>query len=107
MKFIKFVLSTKKEWTFPEDLARHIILSDKQIYPIIEDDGKFHGRTINKAHIVETDFDYEAEKRWNESEIEKTIKLECPKEIAEKEREVVVKKLEEMKKNLKIKKIIK
>jgi|SRR3989304_411012 len=76
MKFIKFILSTKKEWSFPEELAMKIILDQRQIYPIIEDDGKFHGRTINKAHIVETDYDTEAEKEFNRLEAEKIKKID-------------------------------
>ena len=105
MKFIKFILSTKKQWTFPEELAKKIILDQRQIYPIIEDDGKFHGRTINKAHIVETDFDYEAEKRWIAEQAKKSIKLEIPP-ISEEQRKRNIAKIAEIRNNLIEQKII-
>jgi len=107
MKFIKFILSTKKQWTFPEEEAKKIIMSEKQIYPIIESDGKFHGRTINKAHIVETDFDLEAEKRWNDEKIANTPKLGQGERITEAQRKKNLKRLEEMRKELIKKKVIK
>lgn len=107
MKFIKFVLSTKKEWTFPEEIAKQILSDSRQLYPIIEADGKFHARTINKAHIIDTDFDLEAEKRYLEEQREKTLKLNLPKEVSEEQAKKNRLALKKMKKELISKKVIK
>ena len=65
MKFIRFNLSRGDTMTFPSEEAKRILTSPEQLVPIKEADGKWHGRTINKAHIVSTtwDEDREAEER--------------------------------------------
>jgi len=107
MKFIKFTMSDKSVWSFQEDEAKKILTDQKQLYPIKEADGQWHGRTLNKAHIVDTDFDHDAEKRWNEEQAAGRIKLELPKSISEEQRKKNVAKLKEMREDLIRKKIIK
>ena len=107
MKFIKFTMSDKSVWSFPEDEAKKILTSQNQLYPIKEQDGQWHGRTLNKAHIVDTDFDYDAQKRWEEKEKNGTIKLEIPKEISEQQRKKNIETLKKMREELVRKKILK
>jgi hypothetical protein len=102
MKFIKFVLRNKSEWTFPEEEAKKILASSQQLYPVKESDGQWHGRTINKADIIETTFDYDAERRWNEEHIPK---LDLPK-ISEEQRKKNIEKLTQMKEEFIKKKIL-
>jgi hypothetical protein len=107
MKFLKFTMSDKSVWSFPEEEAKKILTDPKQLYPIKEADGQWHGRTLNKAHIVDTDFDYDAQKRWQEEQASKSIKLELPKAISEQQRKENIEKLKQMREELVKKKILK
>jgi hypothetical protein len=107
MKFIKFTMSDKSVWSFPEDEAKAILTDPKQLFPIKEPDGKWHGRTINKAHIVDTDFDHDAAKRWKEEQDAKTFKLAVPKACTEEQRKENIAKLKKMREDLIRKKILK
>lgn len=106
MRFIKFTMSNKKEYTFQEWMAKRILADPRKLYPIIEDDGQFHGRTINKAHIIETDYDYEAQKRWQDAENAKKLRLEAPSGLEEKQRKESLKRLDIIRKDLIRKKVI-
>jgi hypothetical protein len=106
MKFIKFTMSDKSVWSFPEDEAKAILMDPKQLFPIKEPDGKWHGRTINKAHIVDTDFDHEAQRKWQEEQKERTIKLDVPRKLTEEQRKSNIAKLKKMREELIRKKII-
>ena len=103
MKFIKFIMSTKSVWTFPEDETKKILASPNQLYPVKEIDGQWRGRTINKAHIIETNFDLDAERQWNEKNIKR---IEAP-DITEEQRLKNIEYLNKMRKNLIKNKVIK
>ena len=61
MKFIKIQMSRGDDLTFPSEEAKKILTDENQIVPITERDGKWYGRVINKAHIVSSNWDYDAE----------------------------------------------
>jgi len=107
MKFIKFTMSDKSVWSFPEKEAKKILTDPRQLYPIKEADGQWHGRTLNKAHIVDTDFDYEAQRRWLEEQNSTKLKLELPKTITEQQYKDNIAKLKQMREELIRKKILK
>lgn len=61
--FIRFIMSTKKEFVVDAIQAREILSSPQQLIPIYSVfNGDWNGETINKAHIVCTERDREAEK---------------------------------------------
>lgn len=68
MKIIKIILSNKKEFRFPEDIAEAILDSEEQIIKITDENGKWTGESLNKAHIAHTEVD------WQET------RLQAPKE---------------------------
>jgi hypothetical protein len=55
-------MSKGNPMTFDEETAKSILKNDSQIVPVKDDDGQWHGRSINKAHIVSTDFDMDRER---------------------------------------------
>lgn len=102
MKYIKFTMSRGKDFTLPEKQATALLLGEKQIAPIPEEDGYFHGRTINMAHIVSTDFDIERE--LDEDRKARAMIVKLPEGKNEK---VNLKKIAELRNMLKKKMIIK
>lgn len=60
MRQIKFTMSNKATYILPEDQAREIIDSNKNIVMIAGKNGKWTGDTINKSYLVGTEYDMEA-----------------------------------------------
>lgn len=63
MKFVKITLRNKKVFTLPADQAEQVLDSSESLIKISEG-GKWNGLTINKADIVATEPDHEAEREW-------------------------------------------
>ena len=63
MKFIKFLLRNKKELSLPLEQAEQILNSDQQIIMVTQG-GKWNGLTLNKAEIIATEPDLDAERDW-------------------------------------------
>ena len=78
MKFIKFTLSDGSKFTVTEIQADRILHSNQQIIQITNAKGEWDGRTINKAHIVATDRDFEAERQHR---VMDAPRLPAPKEM--------------------------
>lgn len=64
IKFIRFIMSRGKEMVVDEFQAREILASPQQLIPLNTMAGEWTGETINKAHIVCTERDREAEKEF-------------------------------------------
>jgi hypothetical protein len=79
MMFIKFILSKGDPITLPFEKAETVLTSQQQIVMITDESGKWTGQTINKAHIVVTMRDREAEKDAARDKENKTPKLPEPK----------------------------
>lgn len=68
--FIRFVMQGKKEFVVDEIQAKEILASPQQLIPVLGIlSGEWTGETLNKAHIVCTERDREAErdfesKKW-------------------------------------------
>lgn len=77
MRFIQFTLSDKTKFTVTHIQADRILNSPQQIIQITNSKGEWDGRTINKAHIVATDRDFEAERQHR---IHNAPRLAPPKE---------------------------
>lgn len=60
MKYIKFTLSNKQEFTVTIEQAKEILQSSQQLVPIKENN-KWDGRVINKAFVISTCWDREYE----------------------------------------------
>lgn len=73
MKFVRFTLRDKSEYTFPMDKAGRILDSQQQLVKITEENGEWDGTSINKADVVKTERDFKAERDWK---YENTLKLE-------------------------------
>ena len=58
MKKIKFIMSSGPGLIIPFDKAQSILESPQQIVMLYDEKGDWTGKTINKAHIVDTDIDY-------------------------------------------------
>lgn len=63
--FIKFTMSTKEHFVLPFEQARKIIESIHQVVMIHGPDGEWSGQTLNKAFLISTKRDIEAEKEWH------------------------------------------
>lgn len=89
--FIRFVMSRGKEFSVDEIQAKEILSSPQQLIPIHSIlKGEWTGETINKAHIVCTERDREAEKdfeskRWRLEQRNKF--LQELKDVPEEKRE--------------------
>lgn len=64
MKFVRITLSKGAPFTLPYEQAMDMLNSPQQIILLQGEDGEWSGQTINKAHIVCTDRDSEAEASW-------------------------------------------
>ena len=62
MKLIKFVMAKGENIILPYEQAQKILNSHQQIIQVLDDNGEWTGTTINKAHIICTKEDFEAEK---------------------------------------------
>ena len=88
-RFIKFTMSDGPHFTLPEAIAQRILDSAQQMIKVTDQNGKWTGQTINKAHIISTDRDRDAERDFNLQNVrqlpepEKTITPEQEKRIGE------------------------
>lgn len=78
MRFTRFVMSDGPAFTLPEEQAYQVLTSENQLAMIKGKDGKWTGKTINKAHIVSTEPDRDAEREWRRDHMPK---LQEPKEV--------------------------
>lgn len=60
-------MSDGPHFVLQEDLAMRIIDSAQQMIKVTDREGKWTGQTINKAHIISTDRDRDAERDWHRS----------------------------------------
>jgi hypothetical protein len=65
MKFIRFTLRDGSKYTFEFDKGMKILQSPQQLVMVSEEDGGWDGFSINKADVVKTERDYDAEKLYN------------------------------------------
>lgn len=65
MRFVKFEMSNGEKISLPFDKAEAVLNSTSQLVQITGEDGKWSGKTINKAHIVITDRDKDKERDWS------------------------------------------
>lgn len=61
MKYVKFTLRNKKEFTLPMEQAEQIMNSKEQMI-MVSENGTWSGITLNKADILSTERDYEKER---------------------------------------------
>ena len=69
MKFVKLTLSKGDPFTLPYDQALKLLNSSEQIILLQDENGGWSGQTINKAHIICTDRDLEAEASWRNEKV--------------------------------------
>lgn len=95
MKFIQITMSDRSKFTVTEIQADRILNSQQQIIQITNSKGEWTGQTINKAHIVATERDFEAERQYR---IHNTPRLAPPKEkeISDSQKQKVEKKRKEI-----------
>ena len=78
MKFVRFIFENKKvSFSVPFEKAQAILSDQEQVILITDKDGNWTGETINKAHLVATEPDLDAEKEWNQDQI---VKIEPTKQ---------------------------
>lgn len=99
-------MSSGSPITIPEEIAEAILDADGQLLKIPDDDGSWSGKTINKAHIVSTDYDLEKERSEAEKLRYNTPKLEPPK-MTEDQRKQQVETLNKIRRELINKRVIK
>lgn len=104
-RWIKFTMSTGSPISIREEIAEAILDSEGQLLKIPDDDGRWSGKTINKAHIVSTDYDFDKERSEAEKERMNTPKLEAPK-MTEAQRKKQVDTINKMRKELIRKKVL-
>jgi hypothetical protein len=85
MKHVKFVMSKGDPITVDEPQALRILNSPQQLLMVMDKNGQWTRKTINKAHIVDTLPDLEADRAYNERQARFTIKLSMP-EISDEQR---------------------
>lgn len=76
--YIKFVMSKGDPITVDEAQAIRILNSPNQLLMVMDDNGQWTHKTINKAHIVETVEDYDKMRAEAENERSRTLKLSAP-----------------------------
>lgn len=96
-RFIRFVMSGRKEFTVDEYQAMEILSSPQQLIPIKTMGGDWTGETVNKAHIVCTERDRDAEKEFES----KRWRIEQRKLYLESLKEIKPEKLEDYKAEVK------
>ena len=104
-RWIKFTMSSGSPITVKKEIAEAIMDADGQLLKIPDDDGTWSGKSINKAHIVSTDYDFDKERSEAEKERMLTPKLEAPK-MSEKERKRQVETLNRIRQDLIRKKVL-
>lgn len=76
-RYIKFVMSKGDPIVVEKELAEALLNSEGQVLMIPAADGSWTGKTINKAHIVSTDYDLDRERSEAEKARMRTTKLEA------------------------------
>jgi len=104
-RWIKFTMSSGSPITVQKEIAEAIMDAEGQLLKIPDDDGMWSGKTINKAHIVSTDYDFDKERSEAEKERMRTPKLEAPK-MSEEDRKKQVKTLNKIRQELIRKKVL-
>lgn len=104
-RWIKFVMSSGAPISIRKEIAEAILDSEGQLLKIPDDDGEWSGKTINKAHIVSTDYDFDKERSEAEKERMKTPKLEAPK-MSEEQRKKQIESLNKIRRDLIQKKVL-
>lgn len=103
--WVKFTMSSGSPITIRKEIAEAILDSEGQLLKIPNDDGTWGCKSINKAHIVSTDRDFEKERSEAEKERMSTPKLEAPK-LTEAQRKKQVETINKMRKELVRKKVL-
>ncbi len=67
-------MSNKAEYVFDDDIAEAILDSEDQLVKIVDENGRWTGETLNKAHIINTKFDVDETRQLNK-EIPKLPKM--------------------------------
>lgn len=66
MNWIKIVLRTGKDFSFPDYKVLAILESEEQLVRVHNKKGEWTGATINKADISYTEYDGDRTRQWNE-----------------------------------------
>jgi len=90
MRWIKFTMSRGNDISLPMYKAEEIIADEGQLLAIYNDKGNWTGKTINKAHIVSTEFDLEKEKAENEKLKNNFKKIDEPRNTLEQIQEISI-----------------
>ena len=72
-EYIRFFMRDKRlDVTLPIEQAERVIDSPAQLVKVLDKDGRWSGRTINKADVMGTEHDYDEEKHanYNRNQIE-------------------------------------
>lgn len=89
--FIRFVMQGKKEFVVDEIQAKEILASPQQLIPLLSIlSGEWTGETLNKAHIICTERDREAEREFQGKKLmleQRHKYLQELKEVPEDQRE--------------------
>lgn len=99
MRYINFIMSSKDVISIDEEQAMRILASPQQLIVIKGADGQWTGETINKAHIVDTQRDFDRENNEAREENSKRLKLKDPG-ISPKQMKANRKRLDKMRKEL-------
>lgn len=85
-RYVKFIMSKGDPITVDEAQALRILNSQNQLLMVLDENGQWTRKTINKAHIVDTVPDVEADRAEIERERNARLKLDAPK-LTEEQRE--------------------
>ncbi len=99
MRFVKFVMSRGSDKTVDYDQAMRILASQQQIIVIRDPYGNITPNSLNKAHIVGTEQDFDAEREWAKKEQEKIHKLAEP-QMSQEQKEASIARVQQLKKEL-------
>lgn len=73
MKAIRFYMSNKEEFLFDEETAEMILDQQNQIVRIADENGKWTGQSVNKAHIICTKIDWGETRHLNRKSEDRQI----------------------------------
>lgn len=104
-RWIKFTMSSGSPISIRKEMAESLLASEGQLLMIPDEDGTWSGKTINKAHIVSTDYDLEKERSEAEKERMSRPKLEAPP-MTEEERRKRIANLNKIRQDLIKKKVL-
>ncbi len=61
-RYIRFTMSSGEPVSLEKELAEALLHAEGQLLMVPGEDGNWSGKTVNKAHIVSTDYDLERER---------------------------------------------